>query len=78
MLKKIFFPKTGKKLEKQRNPGGSPPENPKSEAEPGEEFQIPSLHRRAYPITEEVLRRREEEALCRRYGLSPSKTGTYL
>lgn len=65
MLKTLFFQKRG--------------ETPEPEMEaPDEEFQIPSLHRREYAMTADLMRRKKEEALRKRYQLSPSKTGTYL
>lgn len=80
MLEKLFFPQKGEKLDRH-NPEGDPSGNfnMKTETdEEDEEFQIPSLHRKNYLMTAELLRRREEETLRRHYDLPPSKTGTYL
>lgn len=43
-----------------------------------EEFQILSLHRRAFDMTPELERRRVEERLRKEYQLTPFKSGIYL
>jgi hypothetical protein len=63
MLKNLFFQKRGEI---------------KTPETPDEEFQVPFLHRREYTMTAELMRRREEEALRRRYQLSSPKMGMYL
>lgn len=77
MLKNLFFPKRRVTQKPGAKAPGSPKPGEKPEA-PDEEFQIPSLHRKKYVMTADLMRRREEEALRRRYQLSTSKTGMYL
>lgn len=49
-----------------------------AENDTDEEYQLPSLHRAPFPMTDEVIRRREEEQLRKRYNLPPQKDGVYL
>lgn len=75
---KNLFSRKGKNT-KQKGGGAVAPAPAKSgEAEAvDEEFQLLSLHRRAFSMTPELERRRAEEQLRKKYELTPSKTGSY-
>lgn len=62
-------------------PGVKPRRSPKEETnseEPDGEYQIPFLKRNSITMTADLMRRMEEEKLCREYQLSPTKTGTFI
>lgn len=77
MLKNPFFLKRSKVKSTGAEAPGTPKNGDESES-PDDEFQIPSLHRREFIMTAELMRRKEEEALREHYQLSPFKTGNYL
>lgn len=73
MFKSLFKP-----VKNKGKPGEHPATGRQDIDALDEEFQIPSLHRGNIPMTAELVRRREEELLRKRYHLPPSKMGTYL
>lgn len=74
-----MFKKILNTIRKDTAKGKGQKENPPLSSEnPDEEYQIPSLHRREFPMTAELKRRMEEERLRERYQIAPSKTGEYL
>lgn len=50
----------------------------KEEEEPDEEYQLPVLQPLRIPMNEDLLRRRREEALLRKYDMTPVKEGAFL
>lgn len=54
-----------------------PPMPPEADL-PDEEFQLPTLARGNFSMTEELRRRQMEEQLKRRYGISTEKEGSVV
>lgn len=76
---KNLFSRKGKDTKQKWGGVFAPAPATSGEAEAAdEEFQLLSLHRRSFPMTLELERRRVEEQLRREFDLTPSKSGTYL
>ena len=55
-----------------------PPETEIPDEEYHEEYQLPALARGDFSMTEELLRRQQEEELKKKYGLSLPKEGSFV
>lgn len=59
--------------------GGANCPTPKNkDAIPNDEYELPSLHRADFSMTPELLRRKEVEALQRKYNVAPYKSGGFI
>lgn len=76
MLKTLF----SRRKNEEKGGGAVAPtlQNHEAFEQPENEFQLLSLHRGNFTMTPELLRRREEEALRKKYNLPPSKTGGFI
>lgn len=78
MFGNLFSPK-GKSTNKKGGGALAPAPAKSGKAEAAdEEFQLLSLHRRAFAMTPELERRRAEEQLRKQYDFTPYKSGSYL
>jgi hypothetical protein len=76
MFKKLFSRQKNER--KEAGAVVSTPQGQEAIDQPDEEFQLLSLHRGDFTLTPELLRRREEEALRKKYNIAPSKIGKFV